>query len=67
MCCLGGVLQSAADRREGQAKSAKILSQAIGIVRAVQLVSKPGCFRMYTEGGVELVVVSAGDAFTYFV
>jgi uncharacterized protein len=43
----------------------KFLGQ-LGCHRALQLVSQPGCFRMYTEGGVELVVASAGDALTYF-
>jgi hypothetical protein len=43
----------------------KFLGQ-LGCRHAVQLVSQPGCFRMHTEGGVELVVVSAGDALTYF-
>jgi hypothetical protein len=43
----------------------KFLGQ-LGYRRAMQRVSNPGCFRMYTEGGVALLIASAGDALTYF-
>jgi uncharacterized protein len=39
----------------------------LGCRRALQLVSKPGWFRRHTEGEMELVVASAGDALAYFV